>query len=426
MTSDTLHARARALDLTDPLARFRDQFALPPHIDGRPAIYLCGHSLGLAPLAARSLVMEELDDWNQLAVLGHHVGRRPWIDYAELLRPALANLVGAQTDEVVAMNSLTVNLHLLMASFFRPQGDRRYIVVEQGAFSSDRHAVVSQLEWHGLTPADALIEVAPAAGSDLVDESAVEQLLTERGNEIALVLWPGVQYRTGQAFDLERIARAARTAGAACGFDLAHAVGNMPLQLHADGVDFAAWCGYKYLNGGPGAIGGAFVHERHRRADLPGLAGWWGHDTGSRFRMEAGFVPAPGAAAWQVSNPPILSTAPVLASLQQFDAAGMPALRAKSLQLTGLLREQFDTRFAQQLQCITPRESARHGCQLSVRLRAGREAGRLVFEDLGASGVMADWREPDILRIAPVPLYNNFAELAVFCDVLEAALRRHA
>jgi kynureninase len=284
--------------------------------------------------------------------------------------------------------------------------------------------VVSQLEWHGLSTADALIEVAPAAGTDLVDESAVEQLLAERGAEIALVLWPGVQYRTGQAFDLGRIARAARTAGANCGFDLAHAVGNMPLQLHADGADFAVWCSYKYLNGGPGAIGGAFVHERHRRAEL--LAGWWGHEAGSRFRMEPGFVPAADAAAWQVSNPPILSTAPVLASLQQFEAAGMPALRAKSLQMTGLLLEQIDTRFARQLQCLTPREPARRGCQLSIRLHAGRDAGRCVFEDLGASGVMADWREPDILRIAPVPLYNNFAELALFCDVLEAALRRHA
>jgi kynureninase len=426
MTTIDLHARAHAMDAIDELAAFRARFALPPHIDGRAAIYLCGHSLGLAPLAARALVNEELDDWNQLAVLGHHVGRRPWIDYAEQLRPALARVVGAQAGEVVAMNSLTVNLHLLMASFYRPQGKRRCIVVEQGAFSSDRHAVVSQLEWHGLSPADALIEVAPAAGTDLVDESAVEQLLSERGSEIALVLWPGLQYRTGQAFDLGRIARAAQTAGATCGFDLAHAVGNMPLQLNADGADFAVWCSYKYLNGGPGAIGGAFVHERHRRADLPGLAGWWGHEAGSRFRMEPGFVPAADAAAWQVSNPPILSTAPVLASLQQFEAAGMPALRAKSLQMTGLLLEQIDTRFAKQLHCITPREPARRGCQLSVRLHAGRDAGRRVFEDLGASGVMADWREPDILRIAPVPLYNNFAELAVFCDVLEAALWRHA
>jgi kynureninase len=422
MTTE-LHTRARALDATDPLARFRGQFAIPPHIDGRESIYLCGHSLGLAPLAARAAVQEELDDWERLAVLGHHVSRRPWIDYAELLRPALAALVGAHPDEVVAMNSLTVNLHLLLASFYRPQGRRRCIVVERGAFSSDRHAVVSQLEWHGLA-ADALIEIAPATDSDIIDEAAVEQLLAERGNEVALVLWPGVQYLTGQAFDMARIARAAHAAGAVCGFDLAHAVGNTPMQLHDTGGDFAVWCGYKYLNGGPGAIGGAFVHNRHRRAVLPGLAGWWGHDPATRFRMAPGFLPASGAAGWQVSNPPILSTAPLLASLQQFEAAGIAALRSKSLQMTDLLHAQLDARFPQ-VQCLTPRDPERRGCQLSLRLAAGRETGRRVFEDLGASGVIADWREPDILRIAPVPLYNRFEELAVFCDVLAAALRRH-
>jgi len=420
-----LRSRARALDATDPLRSFRDRFALPPHVDGQPSIYLCGHSLGLAPLAARDRLNEELDDWNQLAVLGHHVARRAWIDYAELLRPGLAALVGARQSEVVAMNSLTVNLHLLMASFYRPQGRRRCIVVEQGAFSSDRHAVISQLEWHGLD-ADALIEIPPAPESDLVEESALEQMLAARGGEVALVLWPGVQYRSGQAFDLARITRAAHAAGAICGFDLAHAIGNLPLQLHDDDADFAVWCGYKYLNGGPGAIGGAFVHQRHDRAALPGLAGWWGHAAGSRFRMEPGFVPEAGAAAWQVSNPPIFAAAPLLASLQLFEAAGMPALRTKSLQMTDLLQQQLETRFGAHLQCITPRESTRRGCQLSLRLRAGRDAGRCVFEDLGASGVVADWREPDILRIAPAPLYNRHEDLADFCDVLEAALRRHA
>jgi kynureninase len=425
MSAPDLHDRARELDASDPLALFRERFAIPPHIDGSASIYLCGHSLGLAPLGARALVNEELDDWNHLAVLGHHVSRRPWIDYAEQLRPALARLVGANAGEVVAMNSLTVNLHLLMASFYRPQSQRRCIVVEQGAFSSDRHALVSQIEWHGLDAADALIEIAPATGSEVVDEAQLEQLLATRGAEVALVLWPGVQFRTGQAFDLARIARAARAAGAACGFDLAHAVGNIPLQLHDDGADFAVWCSYKYLNAGPGAIGGAFVHECHRRADLPGCAGWWGHDPRTRFRMDPGFIPAADAAAWQVSNPPILSAAPLLASLQLFEAAGLAALRAKSLQMTTLLLQEFDRRFPQ-LQCLTPREPSRRGGQLSLRLHAGREAGRRLFEDLGASGVVADWREPDILRIAPVPFYNRFEELAVFCDILEAALRQHA
>jgi kynureninase len=422
MSITDLHARARALDTSDPLARFRAGFAIPPHIDGSASIYLCGHSLGLAPLKARELVIEELNDWDRLAVLGHHVARRPWIDYAEQLRPALARMVGALPGEVVAMNSLTVNLHLLMASFYRPDGRRRCILVEQGAFSSDRHALISQIQWHGLDPDDALIEIAPDAGSDLIDESALELTLRERGAEVALVLWPGVQFRTGQAFDL---ARAARAAGAACGFDLAHAIGNIPLQLHDDGADFAIWCSYKYLNAGPGAIGGAFVHQCHRRADLPGCAGWWGHEPATRFHMEPGFTPAPDASAWQVSNPPILSAAPLLASLQLFETAGMPALRAKSLLMTGLLLEEFDRRFPQ-LQCVTPREPSRRGNQLSLRLLAGPKAGRRLFEDLGASGVVADWREPDVLRIAPVPLYNRFAELADFCDVLEVALRQHA
>jgi len=425
MSAPDLHARARTLDASDPLARFRDSFAIPPHIDGSASIYLCGHSLGLAPLAARTLVNEELSDWERLAVLGHHVARRPWIDYVEALRPALARLVGAHPGEVVAMNSLTVNLHLLLASFYRPQGSRRCIVVEAGAFSSDRHAIVSQIQWHGLDPADALIEIAPAAGTDLLDEADLGKLLAARGTDIALVLWPGVQFRTGQAFDLARIAGAARSAGAACGFDLAHAVGNMPLHIHDDGADFAVWCSYKYLNAGPGAIGGAFVHDCHRRADLPGCAGWWGHEPATRFRMEPVFAPAPDASAWQVSNPPILSAAPLLASLQLFEAAGMPALRAKSLQMTGLLLDEFERRFPQ-LQCLTPREPSRRGSQLSLRLHAGRDAGRRLFEDLGASGVVADWREPDILRIAPAPLYNRFAELAVFCDILEVALRQHA
>ncbi len=426
MTAANLHTRARALDAADPLASFRERFAIPAHVDGNESIYLCGHSLGLAPLAAREFIDEELHDWQAFAVLGHHVSRRPWIDYAEHLRPVLAQLAGAQPGEVVAMNSLTVNLHLLMASFYQPKGKRRCIVVEQGAFSSDRHAVISQIQWHGLSTDDALIEIAPADGEDLVDEAAVERLLAERGAEVALVLWPGVQFRTGQSFDLGRIARAAHAAGAICGFDLAHAVGNVPLQLHDGDADFAVWCSYKYLNGGPGAIGGAFVHSRHRRADLPGLAGWWGHEPQSRFRMEPGFVPAPDAAGWQVSNPPIFSTAPLLASLQLFEAAGLPALHEKSRQMTTLLLEQFDNRFASQLQCITPRDATRRGCQLSLRLRAGRDAGRRVFEYLGASGVIADWREPDILRIAPVPLYNRFAELADFCDLLEVALRQHA
>lgn len=423
MNLEALYRDAEAHDAADPLRRFRAAFAIPAGRDGRPLVYLCGHSLGLAPLAARGIVNEELDDWAQQAVLGHHQARRPWIDYAELLRPALARLTGSAPSEVVAMNSLTVNLHLLMASFYRPAGRRRCIVIEAGAFSSDRHAVASQISWHGLELADALIEVAPAAGSDLLDKSALEAVLAARGAEVALVLWPGVQYRTGQAFDLARVATAAHRAGALCGFDLAHAIGNLPLALHDAGADFAVWCGYKYLNGGPGALAGAFVHAGHDRAHLPGLAGWWGHTPETRFRMEPEFVPAPGAAGWQVSNPPILSAAPLLASLQLFEAAGVDALHAKSLAMNAFLRAAVQERFSRDLSLVTPAEPTRQGCQLSLRVRAGREAGRRVFEGLGRHGVVADWREPDILRVAPAPLYNTFREIAQFVEALADALR---
>ncbi len=412
MNTAALLAEAAALDARDALAPLRARFALPVADDGATLTYLCGHSLGLMPLAARTLVAEELEDWARLGVNGHHSARRPWIEYAGFMQQGLARLAGADAAEVVAMNALSVNLHLLLASFYRPQCQRRCIVIEEGAFSSDRHAVASLLQWHGLDPATTLIEIAPAGGSDLIEESALESLLASRGAEVALVLWPGVQYRTGQAFDLARVAAAARRAGAICGFDLAHAIGNIPLALHDDGADFAVWCSYKYLNAGPGAIGGAFVHSRHSRASLPGFAGWWGHDPRTRFLMEPGFVPAAGAAAWQVSNPPVLSAAPLIASLQLFDEAGIGALRAKSLSLDAFLRRHLDASFSAALHGVTPREPARHGCQLSLRVRSGREAGRRLFEGLAARGVVADWREPDILRISPVPLYNTHGDVA--------------
>lgn len=415
MNATQLIERARALDASDPLRRFRDEFSLPHGPDAQPLIYLCGHSLGLAPLQARKLVNEELDDWDRLAVLGHHTGRRPWIGYAEQLQQGLARLTGAAPAEVVAMNSLTVNLHLLMASFYRPTAQRHRIVIETDAFPSDRHAVASQIAWHGYDPAEALIESGSA-------ESQLEALLSEQGEQVALVLWPGVQYLTGQAFDIARVAAATHRAGARCGIDLAHSIGNLPLQLHDAEVDFAVWCSYKYLNAGPGAIGGAFVHSRHARIALPGLAGWWGHDPQTRFLMEPGFVPSSGAAGWQVSNPPILSTAPLLASLRLFDAAGIAALRGKSLAMHALLRTAIETQLGAALTCVTPAEDARHGCQLSLRVNRGRQSGRVLFERLTQLGVVADWREPDILRVAPAPLYNSFADVAAFVDRIGQAL----
>lgn len=422
MTFEASLDYARRRDAADPLRDMRERFALPQGADGTPLIYLCGHSLGLQPRNVAARIAEELDDWARLAVLAHEHGRRPWVRYHEFLSDGLARLAGARPDEVVAMNSLTVNLHLMMATFYRPSGSRTKILIEAGAFASDRHAVVAQLTWHGLDPATHLIELAPETGADLVHIDAIRDCLRERGSEIALVLWPGIQFRTGQAFDLAAIAQAARAAGCRVGFDLAHAIGNLELALHDSEADFAVWCSYKYLNAGPGAIGGCFVHERHADdASLPRLAGWWGHELSTRFAMRPGFRPAHGAAGWAVSNPPIFAATPLLASLELFDEAGIERLRAKSVQLTGFL-EFLIERLAPQVQIVTPRAPAERGCQLSLRIPGGAARGRRVFEWLGAHGAICDWREPDILRVAPAPLYNSFEDVFRFGELFARAL----
>jgi kynureninase len=421
MTPTLDHVRAR--DQADVLRPFRERFAIPTDPGGKPVLYLCGHSLGLMPLDARRLVEEELDAWARLGVLGHEHATRPWIPYHENLTAGLAYLCGAQPDEVVAMNSLTVNLHLMLASFYEPSGRRRKILIETGAFSSDRHAVASQLAWHGLDPASTLIELAPAAGEESIPEQAIEAVLDQQGDEIALVLWPGVQFRTGQAFDLPRIVHAAHRAGCVAGLDLAHSIGNMQLALHASAADFAVWCSYKYLNAGPGAIGGCFVHERNIKA-APGsrLHGWWGHEASTRFRMEPRFEAAAGAAAWQISNPPILSAAPLLASLELFQQARMERIREKSIALTGLLEESLRP-LERQVEIITPREPERRGCQLSLRILGAQRRGRQVLDRLTQLGVICDWREPDVIRVAPIPLYNCFEEVFVFGERLTQVLR---
>ena len=420
MTYEPTPEFARDLDQADSLRAFRERFALPRDRHGEPLVYLCGHSLGLMPLTARALVLEELEDWAQLGVLGHEHARRPWIPYHENLRDGLASLTGARSGEVVAMSSLTVNLHLLLAAFYRPSGERRRILIEAGAFSSDRHAVASQITWRGLDPAEALIELPSPAGTDTTPEEAIEAYLEQHGASVALVLWPGVQYRTGQAFDLGRVARAAHYAGCIAGFDLAHAIGNMPLALHDIEADFAVWCGYKYLNGGPGAIGGCFVHERHER---PHLSGWWGHEAATRFRMGPEFHATPGAAGWQISNPPILSSAPLIASLALFSQAGLQSLRQKSLALTGYLEYLLD-RLAPDVELITPRAAGARGCQLSFRIHGPPGRGHRVFDALAAQGVIGDWREPDTVRLAPVPLYNSFADVWRGAEALARALGR--
>ena len=403
----TAREQARELDRQDPLAEFRERFWIPRHTDGSDQLYFCGNSLGLQPRALADEMARELTAWKELGVAGHFEGRFPWMPYHEFLREPLANLAGALPSEVVAMNSLTVNLHLMMVSFYRPEGNRRRIVIEQQAFPSDRYAVASQIRYHGLDPGDCLVELGPTN----IDESEIEAFLEEEGDTVALVLWPGVQYATGQVFDLQRVAHAARAAGASIGFDLAHSAGNVPLALHDSGCDFAAWCSYKYLNSGAGAVAGCFVHERHSgRDDLPRFHGWWGHDQDSRFRMGHDFIPAAGADAWQLSNPPILAMAPLRVSLAEFESAGMDRLREKSLAMTGFLAQLIKHELDEVLQIITPLDPDRRGCQLSLRVRSGHEAGRELFEYLEHHGVVTDWREPDIVRAAPVPLYNRYED----------------
>ena len=421
MTFERTLAYARARDAADPLARFQDQFAHPLSEAGEPLVYLCGHSLGLQPLSARQRINEELDDWAALGVRGHESARRAWIPYHELLTPGLATLAGARPGEVVAMNSLTVNLHLMLASFYRPAGKRTRILIEANAFPSDRHALASQIRWHGLAPQEQLLQLQPEDDTAEITTEQIEYFLAHRGSEVALVLWPGTQYLSGQVFDLVRIAAAARQAGCAVGFDLAHSIGNVPLSLHDSGADFAVWCSYKYLNAGPGAIGGCFVHERHASSQaLPRLAGWWGHDPLTRFAMGPDFHPAAGAAGWQVSNPPILSAAPLLASLELFADAGLAPLRAKSVALTGYLAFLLDPL---PVRILTPTGIQARGCQLSLRLADGARHGRAVFDHLQNAGMVCDWREPDVIRAAPVPLYNSFEDVYRFAMALQAALQ---
>jgi len=420
MTFERTLEHARARDAADPLWGFRDQFAHPRGDAGEPLVYLCGHSLGLQPLAARARINEELDDWAALGVRAHESARRAWIPYHELMAEGLAALTGAQPGEVVAMNSLTVNLHLMLASFYRPAGKRCRILIEANAFPSDRHAVASQIRWHGLDPAEMLLELAPEEAGGPITTEQIEYFLAHRGAEIALVLWPGTQYLSGQVFDLGRIAAAGRQAGCAVGFDLAHSIGNVPLHLHDSGADFAVWCSYKYLNAGPGAIGGCFVHQRHAHSPaLPRLAGWWGHDPATRFVMGPQFDAAVGAAGWQISNPPILSAAPLLASLELFGQAGLTHLRAKSVALTGFLAFLLD---ALPVQIATPAGVSARGCQLSLRLGGDASRGRKVFGQLQRAGMVCDWREPDVIRVAPVPLYNSFEDVFRFAMALEATL----
>jgi len=406
-------------DREDPLRAFRDRFHVPTGSDGQPLIYFVGNSLGLMPKTTRKIVEQELDDWARLGVDGHFDAATPWYSYHETLREPAARLVGALPNEVVCMNSLTVNLHLLMASFYRPTKKRHKILMEDPAFPSDTYAIKSQIIHHGFMPNDSLLLAGPKAGEETIRVEDIEDLLAKEGDQIALVLFAGVNFFTGQLFDIAKITGLAQARGCLVGIDLAHAAGNVPLALHDWNVDFAVWCSYKYLNSGPGAVAGAFVHQRHAtNPDLPRLAGWWGNDPATRFRMHLNpdFLPVPSADSWQLSNPPILAMAPLRTSFAIFDeAGGMAPLRAKSLRLTGYLQFLLGQAPSQLYTVITPAAPNEHGAQLSMVVH---EHPRELFQKLEAAGVKTDFREPNVIRVAPTPLYNTFHEVWRFAKIL--------
>jgi kynureninase len=411
---------ALAMDARDPLANYRERFCLPKTKNGEDCIYLCGHSLGLQPKTVSQYIEQELKDWRELGVEGHFRARNPWMPYHRLLTQQTASLVGARPEEVVVMNSLTGNLHLMMVSFYRPTSQRHKILVERGAFPSDRYAVQSQISFHGFRPELSLLELAPRPGESCIRDEDIESLIDREGDSIALILLGGVNYATGQAFDIAGITDAGHRKGCVVGFDLAHAAGNLPLRLHDWGPDFAVWCSYKYLNGGPGCVGGCFVHDRHSQAwTLPRFAGWWGHDEKARFEMAPNFQPMTGAEGWQLSNPSILSLAALRASMDIFSQAGMEHLRAKSLSLTGYLEFLLCQHASPKFSLITPSDAQRRGAQISIRIP---DNGQALCEELAENGVVGDWREPDTFRVAPVPLYNSYGDVYRFVQRFVAAL----
>lgn len=416
----TESADAAVLDASDPLSRFRDQFFIPKRESGEYVVYFTGNSLGLQPRRVREYIEQELKDWETLGVEGHIHAKHPWMPYHEFLTAQMAEVVGALPIETVVMNSLTVNLHLLLISFYRPAGERRKVMIEKGAFPSDRYAIEAQIKLHGLDPEMDLIELEPRDGETTLRTEDIIAAIEHEGDSLAMVLFGGVNYYTGQAFEMREITAAAHAAGALAGFDLAHAAGNLELKLHDWGVDLAVWCSYKYLNGGPGAVGGAFVHERHADcADRPRLAGWWGHDKATRFLMGPTFSPIAGAEGWQISNPPILQMASLRASLEIFAEAGMAALRERSVRLTAYLEQNLWAIADDRISVITPADPHLRGCQLSIRVK---NADKSIFTAISERGVVADWREPDVIRVAPVPLYNSFGDIQKFVQILSSVL----
>lgn len=407
---------AKDLDLLDPLKHYREKFFIPKQKNGEDVIYFAGNSLGLEPKTVRAYVEQELKDWETLAVEGHTEAKNPWLPYHEFLTEQTAILVGAKPEEVVNMNSLTANLHLLFVSFYRPTKERHKILIESNAFPSDHYAVQSQIKFHGYDVEESLIEMKPRNGENKIRTEDIEELIEKEGDSIALIWFAGVNYYSGQAFDMKRITEAGHKKNITVGFDLAHATGNLLLQLHDWKVDFGVWCNYKYMNGGPGAIGGAYVHEKHLKDNsLPKFLGWWGHDKQTRFLMKHKYIPIPTVESWQVSNPPILQLASLKASLNIFDEAGMKNLRAKSEQLTSYLEFLINESKKDNIEIITPSEKNERGCQLSLRIKKN---GKQLHQQLNDIGVICDWREPDVIRVAPVPLYNTFEDVFKFSEIL--------
>ncbi len=403
---------AEQMDQNDPLKDYRRMFHFH-RMGGKEVIYFCGNSLGLMSKTTTEMVNKELEVWAKKGVIGQHTY---WESYHEHLSKSTARLVGAKPSEVVVMNALTVNLHLLLISFYQPTGNRNKIVIEKGAFPSDQYAVESQIKLHGLNPKDILLELSPREGEKALHTEDILETLKEHGDSIATILIGGVNYYTGQAFDMEAITKAGQKIGAYVGFDLAHAAGNIMLDLHDWGVDFAAWCSYKYLCAGPGSPGGVFIHERHGNWDGPRLSGWWGHDKQTRFQMGPDFVPIKGAEGWQISNAPILAMACLRASMAIFDKVGMSLIRSKSEKLTGYMEFLMNT-ISNKVEIVTPADATQRGSQLSLVMNKN---GKDVFNQLGLQGVICDWREPDVIRVAPVPLYNSFIEVYRFYEILKS------
>jgi len=412
---------AKELDQLDPLADFRNQFHIPKNQDGTEQIYLCGNSLGLQPKKTKEYLQEELNDWANLGVEGHTEAKHPWMPYHEFLTEKMAKIVGAKPSEVVMMNTLSVNLHLMMVSFYRPTTKKYKIVIESDAFPSDKYAVESQLKLHDIDPKDGLVLWKPREGEELCRYEDLEKIMQEQGDEVALLMIGTTNYYTGQSFPIKKITQLGHQYNCKVGFDLAHGAGNIQPQLHESGADFAVWCSYKYLNSGPGSVGGCFVHEKHANdANLKRFAGWWGHNKSTRFNMRHEFDPIPGAEGWQLSNPPILSMAAIRASLDIFDEAGFDNIREKAIKLTGFLEYLLLEIKDERIEMITPTNPQERGSQISIKLKG---ATKQLFDDLMKAGVISDWREPNVIRLAPISLYNSYQDVYQMVQILKKLLK---